>query len=74
MGDVRPLGLDGAIRVAVVEEHEIVRYGLCLLLDNEPDIDIIGQAANAAQTLELLDQLKPDIVLLDLYMPGVTGT
>ncbi len=61
------------IRVLCADDHEIVRYGLCLLLDGQQDIDIVGQAANAPETLALLEQLRPDVVLLDLYVPGAAG-
>lgn len=62
-----------AIRVLCADDHEIVRYGLCLLLTNEQDIDIVGQAGNAVETLTLLAKLQPDVLLLDLYIPGVQG-
>jgi len=62
-----------SIRVLCSDDHEIVRYGLCLLLENEPDIDIVGQAGNAAETLALLEKLHPNVLLLDLFVPGATG-
>jgi len=62
-----------SIRVLCADDHEIVRYGLCLLLENEPDIDIVGQAGNAAETLALLEKLHPNVLLLDLFVPGATG-
>ncbi|MCE5240374.1 response regulator transcription factor [bacterium] len=61
------------IRVLCADDHEIVRYGLCLLLDGQQDIDIVGQAANAPETLALLEKLRPDVLLLDLYVPGAAG-
>lgn len=61
------------IRVLCADDHEIVRYGLCLLLDGQQDIDIVGQAANAPETLALLEKLRPDVLLLDLYVPGAMG-
>jgi DNA-binding NarL/FixJ family response regulator len=63
-----------SIALLFADDHEIVRYGLCLLLDAEPDIDVVGQAANAVETLALAGQLHPDVVLLDFFMPGVSGT
>jgi DNA-binding NarL/FixJ family response regulator len=62
-----------SIRVLCADDHEIVRYGFCLLLENERDIDVVGQAGNALETLSLLEQLHPDVLLLDLYVPGATG-
>ncbi len=61
------------IRVLCADDHEIVRYGLSLLLDGQQDIDIVGQAANAPETLALLEKLRPDVLLLDLYVPGAMG-
>ena len=62
------------ISVLFADDHEIVRYGLCLLLDGQPDINIIGQAANGVETVTLLEKLNPSVLLMDLYMPGVSGT
>jgi DNA-binding NarL/FixJ family response regulator len=62
-----------SIRVLCADDHEIVRYGLCLLLEAEQDIDVVGQAGNAVEVLTLLDQVRPDVLLLDLYVPGTTG-
>lgn len=58
------------IPVLVADDHEIVRYGLCLLLQGQTDIEVVGQAANAQETLRLLGKLRPSVVLLDLYVPG----
>jgi DNA-binding NarL/FixJ family response regulator len=63
-----------SISIVFADDHEVVRYGLCLLLDGEADIEVVGQAANAPETLESLAKLRPDVLLLDLFMPGVTGT
>jgi len=62
-----------AIRVLCADDHEIVRYGFCLLLQNERDLDVVGQSGNAVETLALLEKLHPDVLLLDLYVPGATG-
>lgn len=62
------------ISVIFADDHEVVRYGLCLLLQKQPDVEVVGQAGNAPETLALLAELQPDVLLLDLYMPGVSGT
>lgn len=59
--------------VVFADDHEIVRYGLSLLLDGQPDLEMVGQAGNAAETLDLLETVRPDVLLLDLYLPGATG-
>ncbi len=59
-----------SIRVLLVDDHEIVRLGLMTLLNNQPDIDVIGEAGTAAEGLRLVDSLRPDVVLMDIRMPG----
>lgn len=61
------------IRLLIVDDHEMVREGLKAMLVSEPDFSIIGDAANAEQALELIGRLQPDIVLLDVRLPGASG-
>ena len=61
------------IRLVIVDDHEMVREGLKAILVTEPDFSIVGDAANAEQALKLIDSLRPDIVLLDVRLPGVSG-
>ena len=61
------------IRILVVDDHVIVRRGLRQLLELEPDIQIVGEAENGLQCLELIDDCKPDVILLDVRMPGLNG-
>ncbi|MEZ5399945.1 MAG: response regulator transcription factor [Bryobacteraceae bacterium] len=61
------------IRVVIVDDHPIVREGLRKLLELEDDIDVIGEAENGRQALEMVDDLQPDVLLLDLKMPGMDG-
>ncbi len=61
------------IRVLVVDDHVIVREGLKALLELENDIDVVYEAASTMECLEVLDKHCPDIVLMDLKMPGVGG-
>jgi len=61
------------IRLLIVDDHEMVREGLKAMLISEPDFSIVGDAANAEQALELIERLQPDIVLLDVRLPGASG-
>ncbi len=61
------------IRIVLVDDHEMVREGLKAILLEEPDFDIVGDAANAEQALALIQQLQPDVVLLDVRLPGTSG-
>lgn len=61
------------MRVVVVDDHRIVREGICLLLEREADIELVGEASSGEALLELLDTTECDIVLLDVRMPNKGG-
>jgi DNA-binding NarL/FixJ family response regulator len=61
------------IRLLLVDDQSIVRQGLRMRLLMEPDIMVIGEASNGEQALELVQLLSPDIVLMDVEMPGMDG-
>ena len=61
------------IRLLIVDDHAIVRQGLTSMLSEEPDFEIVGEAADGAAAMKAVDNLKPNIVLLDLRMPGIDG-
>ncbi len=61
------------IRVLIADDHPIFRDGLKKLLSLEADLQVIGEAQNGQQTVELVEKLQPDILLLDLKMPGING-
>src|SRR5271157_1011817 len=61
------------IRIVVADDHPIFRDGLCRLLALEPDFEVVAQAQDGRQVLEVLQQHEPDILLLDLKMPGLDG-
>jgi len=61
------------IRVLVVDDKTVVREGLAAILANYSDIEVVGQAADGIQALEGIKQTKPNVVLLDLVMPGLDG-
>ena len=61
------------ISVLVADDQEIVRTGLTMILDAQPDIEVIGQAADGREAVELARQLHPDVCLFDVRMPGMDG-
>ena len=62
------------IKLLVVDDHSIVREGLCSILRAEPDFQVVGEAGDGAEALRLVARTRPDVVLLDLKMPGAPGT
>ena len=60
-------------RVLVVDDHPIVRQGLALMIDQEPDLEVCGEAEEAASALAAIAATRPDIVLLDISLPGPDG-
>jgi DNA-binding NarL/FixJ family response regulator len=61
------------IRVVLVDDHELVRSGFCLILSGQPDIEVVGEASNAEDGLRLVRAMKPDVALIDVHMPGMSG-
>lgn len=61
------------MKVLIVDDHVIVREGLRALLETQPDIKIVGEAANGQEALNKVVEVKPDIVLMDITMPGING-
>ena len=65
------------IRILIVDDHSVVRQGLRMFLALDPELEVIGEAADGAEALRLARQLRPDVVLMDLLMPvmdGITAT
>jgi DNA-binding NarL/FixJ family response regulator len=62
-----------ALRLLIADDHPIVRDGLRAALSGEPDLEIVGEAADGEQAVRLAADLRPDIVLMDLRMPGMDG-
>jgi NarL family two-component system response regulator LiaR len=64
---------DKPIRVLIVDDHPVVRRGLKSLFNTEPDLEFAGEAVNGIEAIELARTLQPDVILLDLVMPLMTG-
>ena len=62
-----------SIRVVVADDHTIVRQGLRSLLEDEPDIKVVGEADDGRRAVEVVEELRPDVVVMDLAMPGMNG-
>ncbi|MER6954686.1 response regulator [Streptomyces sp. NPDC002623] len=62
-----------AIKVLLVDDHQVVRRGLRTFLEVQDDIEVVGEAADGAAGVALAEELKPDIVLMDVKMPGMDG-
>lgn len=61
------------IRIFVADDHPVVRDGLIAILGTQPDFAVVGEAAGGAETVERAAALRPDVILLDLEMPGMDG-
>jgi len=61
------------IRVLIADDHPVFRFGMRALLESEPDIQVLGEATTGAQAVEMALSLKPDLVLMDINMPGMHG-
>ncbi len=61
------------IRVLIADDHHVVRRGLLFFLKTQKDIEVVGEAKNGLEAIEMVDGLKPDIVLMDLVMPEMDG-
>jgi DNA-binding NarL/FixJ family response regulator len=62
-----------SIRVAIADDHALVRAGFRALIDAEPGLDVVGEAADGAEAIELARTAQPDVVLMDIRMPGTDG-
>jgi len=64
----------GTIRVLCVDDHPLVRKGIASILANEADMELVGEANNGREAVEMFKEFKPDVVLMDLRMPELDGT
>ncbi|MFP7834582.1 response regulator [Marisediminicola sp. LYQ134] len=61
------------IRVLIVDDQELLRRGMRMVLDAEPDVSVVGEAATGYEAVEAVERLSPDVVLMDVRMPGLDG-
>ncbi len=61
------------IRVVIADDQELVRAGFAMVIGSQPDIQVVGQAGDGAQAVSLAESLHPDVVLMDVRMPGMDG-
>jgi DNA-binding NarL/FixJ family response regulator len=73
IGDTSSERVPELTRLAIVDDHELARESLQNMLSDEPDIEIVGEAANGRQALLLCSRLKPDLILMDVRMPEMDG-
>jgi two-component system, NarL family, response regulator NreC len=64
---------DSVIKILLADDHTIVRQGLKLIISSHADLQVIGEAANGREVLELAEKLKPDVILMDVAMPELNG-
>lgn len=65
--------MKGSVRVLIVDDHLVVREGLRLILESDDGFEVVGEASDGAAALRLVEQLSPEVVLMDLRMPGMDG-
>lgn len=65
--------MEKSIRVLVADDHTVVRRGICDYLADEPDIEVVAAAADGTKALAKVDHSRPDVVILDIQMPGLSG-
>lgn len=61
------------IRILVADDHAIIREGLSIMLGNQPDMEVVGTAANGREAVRLVDEQEPDVVVMDISMPELNG-
>ena len=61
------------IRILLADDHSLVRQGFSMILGTQPDMEIVGQAGNGNEAVELAEKLKPDVVVMDVAMPDLNG-
>jgi DNA-binding NarL/FixJ family response regulator len=73
MTDPQPDGARTAVRVLIADDQPMIRLGLRMILDHEPDTETVGEVGDGAAAVDLARRVRPDVVLMDIRMPGVDG-
>ena len=63
-----------AIRIILADDHAVFRHGLCALLEKEEDFEVVGEASNGIEAMKLLEEVQADVLILDISMPGLSGS
>ena len=61
------------LRIVLAEDHKVMREGLRIVLDREADLEVVGEADDGVTAVQLTRELRPDVVVMDLSMPGLDG-
>ena len=61
------------LRILIADDHPLFRHGIAALLKAEPDFEVISEATNGKEVIELADSLQPDVIIMDIHMPEVNG-
>lgn len=72
-GECTQARVGSKIRVLLVDDHKIMRQGLARLLRTEPDLDVVGEASDGPQALELAEKLRPDVIIMDINLGAISG-
>jgi DNA-binding NarL/FixJ family response regulator len=62
------------LKIVLADDHAVVREGLRALIDRQTDMEVVGEAGDGRQAIEMTERLKPDVVVMDLSMPVMSGT
>jgi YesN/AraC family two-component response regulator len=62
-----------SIKILLADDHKITRQGLSLLINNQPDMEVVAEAANGREAVELADKLAPEVIIMDVSMPDLNG-
>ena len=65
--------MEESIRVLIADDHPLFRDGMRGLLGSLPDMEVVGEASSGEQAIELARELQPDVILMDIKMPGING-